>query len=92
MLLTEAIPEALPQPAAYVVGPPDGSYLYKGSARNLQERFKDHRAGRVSRTKNHRPLTVFYIEYCEDYSSARKRENFLKSGAGRAWLKEHITT
>ena len=36
MSLEAAISEALPQPAAYVVGPPDGTYLYKGSARDLK--------------------------------------------------------
>jgi putative endonuclease len=86
--LDDAIAEARPEPAAYVVGPADGSLLYKGCARNLAERLKDHRAGRVPRTKNHRPLALFHHEYCTDYTEARRRENFLKSGAGRAWLKQ----
>ena len=90
MSLEAAISEALPQPAAYVVGPPDGAYLYKGSARDLKERLRDHQAGRVGRTKNRRPLKLFYHEYCQDYTTARRREAFLKSGQGRAWLKDQL--
>ena len=40
MDLTTAIAGAQPAPAAYVIGPADYSYLYKGSARNLQERLR----------------------------------------------------
>ena len=90
MSLEAAISEALPRPAAYVVGPPDGAYLYKGSARNLKERLRDHQAGRVGRTKNKRPLKLFYNEYCENFTAARQRGGFLKSGEGRAWLKDQL--
>ena len=89
MELDQAIEEAMNEPAAYVVSPTDGSYLYKGSARNLCERLKDHRAGRVGRTKNRRPLVLVYVEYTADYTAARRRENFLKSGQGRVFLKRH---
>ena len=92
MELTEAIPEALAQPAAYVVGPADRSYLYKGSARNLRERLLDHRAGRVSRTKNRRPLHLFFVRYFSSYAEARVFEQELKSGAGRRWLKEELAS
>ena len=85
-----AIKEAQAQPAAYVVSPLDLSYLYKGSCRKLIERLKDHQAGRVSRTKNRRPLGLVYFEYCESFSDARKREDWLKSGAGRRFLQEQI--
>ena len=87
MDIDAAIKMLHPHPAAYVLASRDGTYLYKGSARNLIERLKDHRAGRVSRTKNRRPLTLFYYEYFPDYSAARKQELFLKSGRGRSYLK-----
>ena len=90
--LEEAIPIVHTEPAAYVVSPVSGDYLYKGSARNLKERLKDHRGGRVSRTKNRRPLLLMYVKYFDDYSAAREHEMFLKSGVGRkklkAWLSE----
>ena len=84
--LEEAIRQAEPSPAAYVVSPPDFSYLYKGSARDLRERLKDHRAGRVARTRNRRPLLLVHADYCQDYTRAQRRERWLKTGSGREWL------
>ncbi|NQT93465.1 MAG: GIY-YIG nuclease family protein [Lentisphaerae bacterium] len=78
------------RPAAYVLAGVSGDYLYKGSCRDLPKRLQDHRAGRVSRTKNRRPLRLVYFEYSDDYTAARRRETFFKSGAGRAWLKETL--
>ena len=87
MEISRAIIEANETPAAYVLANKERDYLYKGAARNLKERLKDHMAGRVSRTKNKRPLFLFYMEYCNTYSEALKRERYFKSGTGRAWLK-----
>ena len=91
MTLDEAIENCEERPAAYVLCPEKESYLYKGSCRKLSKRMRDHRAGRVSRTKNRRPLRLVYFEYCQDFSEARKRENFLKSGAGRAFLVDRLS-
>jgi len=87
MTLEEAIQTVDPDPAAYVLQSADGSRRYKGSCRNLIKRMQDHQAGRVPRTKNLRPLQFLHFEYFGDYSCARKRENYFKSGAGREWLK-----
>jgi len=89
--LDGAIAAAEPLPAAYVLAGATGPDLYKGSCRNLCQRLKDHRAGRVAHTKNWRPLRLVYYEYCADYTLARQRENWLKSGQGRAWLKKELT-
>ena len=74
----------------YVLLGKDGKYLYKGSARDLRKRVAAHMQGRVARTRNRRPLTLIHVEYFADYTGARKRENWLKSGQGRKWLKEKI--
>ena len=73
---------------AYVLLGDHGEYMYKGSARDLKKRIADHLAGRVTRTRNRRPLEILHIEYTVDYTEARQRENWLKSGQGRKWLKE----
>ena len=52
--------------------------------------MKDHRAGRVSRTKNRLPLMLVYYEYCDSYNDALEREKYFKSGQGRAWLKRKL--
>ena len=87
MNLDEAIRQAAAQPAAYVLLADRGEYLYKGACRNLQERLKDHRAGRVAHTRSRRPLTMLHFEYCESFTAARKLERYFKSGVGRAFLK-----
>ncbi len=82
--------ECLNRPAVYVLKGSSGDYLYKGSTRSLSDRIKAHQHGKVRRTRNRRPLTLVYYEYCEDYTVARRRENWLKSGAGRGFLKEQL--
>ena len=61
--------------------------IYIGSTRNLKSRIKEHNYGHVRSTKGRRPLILIYSEDFESYTDARKRENFLKSGVGRDWLK-----
>ena len=78
------------RPAAYVLLGCDGAYLYKGSSRDLVERMHDHVAGRSLRTRSRRPLRLVHFEYCDDVTSAQKKERYLKSGHGRAWLKRHM--
>ena len=65
--------------------------LYIGSTRNLNDRYyKQHLKGRVQSTKSRRPLELLYFEEFDSYSEAYKREKYLKTGAGRDWLKENI--
>ena len=85
--LDAAIVQAAAQPAAYVLLADSGQYLYKGACRNLQERLKDHRAGRVAHTRGRRPLAVLHVQYCDSFTAARKLERYFKSGVGRAFLK-----
>jgi putative endonuclease len=92
MTLDAAIHAAPELSAAYVLQATAAPYLYKGACRNLCQRLKDHRAGRVSRTKNRRPLELVYCETFPSFAEARRRELFWKSGAGRAWLKEKLQT
>ena len=87
MTVEEAIGSVESGPAAYVLLSADGTYRYKGSTRNLVERMRQHADGKVSRTKIRRPLTLLHFEYFDNYTAARKRELYFKSGAGREWLK-----
>ena len=90
MSLEKAIDEAPEQPAAYAVKGTGEQWLYKGSCRNLKKRLKDHRAGRVSRTKNRRPLSLAWYKIFGSYAEARRKEIYLKTGKGREWLKGQI--
>ena len=64
--------------------------LYIGSTRDLEKRIKAHNSGKVRSTKSRRPFELIYYEEFDSYTEARVRENFLKSGAGRGWIRENI--
>lgn len=64
--------------------------LYIGSTRNLNQRLHAHNSGKVKSTKSGKPYIILYSEKFDNYSSARKRELFLKSGVGRKWIRETI--
>ena len=68
----------------------DGS-VYIGHAENLQQRWEQHRAGSGAQwTKQHPPVRVAYWEQAESQEAAVTRENWLKTGFGRKWLKRQI--
>ncbi len=66
------------------------SKMYIGSTRDLCNRMKAHEKGKVKTTKSRRPVKLIYSEKFENYADARKRENYLKSGTGRCWLKNKL--
>lgn len=64
--------------------------LYVGSTRDMESRITAHEYGKVRTTKSRRPVKVIYTEETENYSAARRRELYLKSGTGREWLKNKL--
>lgn len=64
--------------------------LYKGMTSDLKKRLIGHRQGNTRSTKNMRDLQIVYTEYCPDRASARLREKYLKSAAGRRFLKSKL--
>lgn len=53
--------------------------LYVGCTNNLEQRLQAHKNGKVSSTKNRRPLVLIHTEKFEDKSGAFQRERFMKS-------------
>ncbi|MFC1554661.1 GIY-YIG nuclease family protein [candidate division KSB1 bacterium] len=64
--------------------------FYTGATRDLDKRLKIHNTGKVKSTRSFRPWKMIYSEEFETYSEAMKREKYLKSAAGRKWLKEKV--
>ena len=60
---------------------------YIGLTNDVDRRLREHNGGKMKYTKAYRPWEVVYQESCLDYSSARRREKYLKSGGGRRFLK-----
>ncbi|MBN9349666.1 MAG: GIY-YIG nuclease family protein [Chitinophagaceae bacterium] len=60
---------------------------YVGMATDANKRLDEHNAGRNRYTKGHIPWKIIYTEEHENWVSGRKREKYLKSTAGKNWLR-----
>jgi predicted GIY-YIG superfamily endonuclease len=63
---------------------------YVGMALDVHQRLVEHNAGKSKFTKGHRPWRIIYTEVHEDWTSARIREKYLKTSAGKVWLNKNI--
>ena len=66
------------------------SEVYIGITSDTERRLKEHNSGKSRYTKAYKPLKVFYIEACDDYSTARKREVYFKTTNGRRELRRKL--
>jgi putative endonuclease len=64
--------------------------LYRGIAKNANTRLYEHNSGKNRFTKGHRPWKLIYTEQCPDWKLARNREKYLKSAAGKNWLRKWL--
>jgi len=63
---------------------------YVGMTQNIERRFKEHNAGQTSSTKAFTPWIILFAESFETRGEARNKEKYLKSAAGRRWIKHHF--
>lgn len=63
--------------------------FYIGQTDDLHRRFEDHEHGKVSWTAPRQPLVLIHWETFDTREEAVKREQDLKTGFGRQWLKTH---
>jgi putative endonuclease len=63
---------------------------YSGHTENLKLRLRQHNSGKVTATKNRRPLIVIFTEDTYSLTTAKKREIYWKSGGGRRKLKSYF--
>lgn len=54
--------------------------IYTGFTADLRKRFAEHSNGKVTSTKNKRPVLLVYYEAYMSKVDARSREQYLKSG------------
>ncbi len=73
--------------SVYVIKRLKNGKRYIGSTRkNPEQRLKEHNQKSSKWTSQNGPFELFYKEFFLNYSEARKRELFLKSGQGRKFL------
>ena len=62
--------------------------FYTGQTDNLERRIKEHNSGKVKYTTLYMPWMLIYKEVFKNREDTVKREKYLKSAAGRRWLKK----
>ncbi len=74
----------------YVLQDEKGSF-YKGMTTDVMRRFREHISGKTKTTKHMQGLKIVYTEEVLSRDTARKRELYLKSAAGRKFLKKKLS-
>ena len=59
-----------------------------GLTNNIERRFAQHQKGYEKTTAPYRPFDLIFKEIYPSRIEARKREKYLKSGAGKEWIKK----
>jgi len=71
----------------YAITSTKRKYLYVGLTADLKRRILEHNSGKNKTTRPYSPFELLYSESFPNRQSARKREKYLKSGAGKEFLK-----
>jgi len=66
------------------------SGFYIGFSTNLRARLRQHQNGESLATKSRGPWKLVYFEAYTERENAEGREKFLKSGAGRRFLRAQL--
>ena len=68
----------------------DDKKLYKGVTNDINRRLDEHRRGKTRTTRRMNNIRVIYTEEYKTFKEARKREVYLKTAAGRRFLKNKL--
>ena len=68
----------------------DGDF-YTGSTGDLKHRVQEHSEGLVETTRDRRPLELVYYEACNSRKDACRREKYLKTSAGKRYLRNRLS-
>jgi putative endonuclease len=70
----------------YVIQSSENGKRYVGITENLDRRLMEHRSRSSKAGQLLGTFTILHTETAPDYTVAREREKYLKSGSGREWL------
>ncbi len=71
----------------YVLNSKKDGLFYTGFTNNLKRRIAEHNLGLQESTKNRCPLELIYYEWSLNKEDAIRREEYLKSGVGKKYIK-----
>ena len=78
-------------PYVYILKSAQTGRYYTGCTKRLEDRLREHNAGKSASTKAYRPWEMVYQEYFPTLIEARRRERHLKSMKNRAYLERVIS-
>jgi putative endonuclease len=76
----------------YVLRSAVKNMLYKGSTEDIQRRLLEHNSAMTNFTSKYRPWELVYFETFPTRSEAIRSEKFFKTGRGREFLNEVISS
>jgi putative endonuclease len=74
----------------YVLKSSSFAKSYVGMTDSPERRLREHNEGRHAYTKRYMPWELVWKEECDTLKNAHSREKYLKSAAGRKFLKEFV--
>ena len=74
----------------YIIKSQKSNKWYTGNTNDLRKRFKQHKEGKSTWTKGRGPWDLIYYEACLNEEDARSREEYLKTGIGKRYLKNRL--
>jgi len=74
----------------YVIRSINFNKFYTGFTTDIGRRLNEHDSGKTTSNKAFKPFKLIYTEQVETRTDARVREKYLKSAAGRLYLKKKL--
>ena len=74
----------------YVLYSEKHNRFYIGMSADVEKRLTEHNAGKTKSTKGYMPWALLFIEEFKTRNEAREREVYLKSGAGREYVRSYF--
>ena len=74
----------------YVISSKIRNYVYIGLTSDVERRVEEHQKGYNKKTRVYGPFDLILFEIFKTRIDARKREKYLKSGAGKEWIKSNF--
>jgi putative endonuclease len=71
----------------YAISSTKRNYLYVGLTQNYDKRLERHEKGWSKTTRAYKPFELIFLTEIGDRMTARLVEKYLKSGAGKEFLK-----
>jgi len=76
----------------YVLQSLSSDKTYIGQTQNLENRIKAHDEGKSPYTRGRGPWKLVYVEEFNTRAEAMEREKYFKTGKGRDFLKNQLST